>query len=110
MYSGGEKKTTTRSTVPNKSGVSILQDSASTNGCPLAQAPRQNQAIRRCENVILVSMQDYMDRTTLIAWETGTVFVEIVIGDQSPLDHLPIKGERAMQRLLSDTRQSRGPE
>jgi len=26
-------------------------------------------------------MQDYMDRTILIAWETGTVFVEIVIGD-----------------------------
>jgi len=38
-------------------------------------------------------MQDYMDRTILIAWETGTVFVEIVIGDQSPLDHLPIKGK-----------------
>ena len=53
-------------------------------------------------------MQDYMDRAILIAWETGTVFVEIVIGDQSPLDHLPIKGERAMQRLLSDTRQSKG--
>ena len=30
-------------------------------------------------------MQDYMDRTILIAWETGTVFVEIVIGDESPL-------------------------
>src|SRR5215813_4750264 len=53
VYSGGGKKTTTRSTVPNKSGVSVLQDSASTNGCPLAQAPRQNQAIRDCENVIL---------------------------------------------------------
>ena len=38
-------------------------------------------------------MQDYMDRTILIAWETGTVFVEIVIGEQPPLDHLPIKGK-----------------
>jgi hypothetical protein len=35
-------------------------------------------------------MQDYMDRTTLIAPETGTVFVEIVIGGQPPLDHLPV--------------------
>ena len=36
-------------------------------------------------------MQDYMDRTTLIALETGTVFVEIVIGGQPLLDHLPDK-------------------
>ena len=39
--------------------------------------------------MILVSMQDYMDRTTLIALETGTVFGEIGIGGQPPLDHLP---------------------
>ena len=41
--------------------------------------------------MILVSMQDYMDRPTLIALETGTVFVEVAIGDQPPLDHLPVK-------------------
>lgn len=54
-------------------------------------ATPKSQAIRSCENVILVSMQDYMDRTTLIALETGTVFVEIAIGDQPPLYHLPVK-------------------
>jgi hypothetical protein len=42
-----------------------------------------------CENVILVSMQDYMDRITLIALMTGTVLVEIAIDGQPPLDHLP---------------------
>jgi hypothetical protein len=36
-------------------------------------------------------MQDYLDTPTLIALETGTVFVEIAIGDQPPLDHLPVK-------------------
>jgi hypothetical protein len=36
-------------------------------------------------------MQDYMDRITLIAVKTGTVLVEIAIGGQPPLDHLPVK-------------------
>lgn len=61
-----------------------------TNECQLVHAPRQkSQAMMSCENVILVSMQDYMDRITLIALMTGTVLVEIAIDGQPPLDHLP---------------------
>jgi len=55
-------------------------------------------------------MQDYMDRTILIAWETGTVFVEIVIGDQSPLDHLPIKGKEPCKDFCRIQDNLRGPE
>jgi len=53
-------------------------------------------------------MQDYMDRTTLIAPETGTVFVEIVMVVSHLLTIYLL--ERAMQRLSLDTKQSRAPE
>lgn len=59
--------------------------------------------------MILVSMQDYMDRPTLIALETGTVFVEIAIGDQPPLDHLPVK-EKSHAKTFVGYKQSRAPE
>jgi hypothetical protein len=54
-------------------------------------------------------MQDYMDRPTLIALETGTVFVEIAIGDQPPLDHLPVK-EKSHAKTFVGYKQSRAPE